>query len=261
MTKTLLRPALERGSGYLPSLDGWRAIAVLGVMMTHDRPWMLFGHSSIRYKGYGGYGVYIFFAISGFLITSRILEEERICGYFDIRRFYIRRIFRIQPAAWAYLAAVALVMALGYAHQYGVFETRSSWNAALLLYTNYVFRSWKSPTLTGHFWTLAVEEHFYILLSVTLFFAKRYRIAVLVLLFLMFMVVPSMNRFHVYDVKPRSTQWQLTSLLLSALVAVGGWRAWVGSTLGRSSSLRFSSPPWSGLRTLTTVSATPYNCC
>ena len=149
-------------SGYLPSLDGWRALAVLGVMMAHDRSWNLFGYSSSHYKDIGGNGVYVFFAISGLLITSRILEEEQLSGRFDIRRFYIRRLFRIQPAAFAYLAAVALLMALGFARQFGVRETALSWVSALLLFTNYLYHPGEVSTLTGHFWTLAVEEHFYI---------------------------------------------------------------------------------------------------
>jgi peptidoglycan/LPS O-acetylase OafA/YrhL len=68
-------------SGYLPSLDGWRAIAILGVMMTHDQPWVVLGHSNINWKGFGGWGVHLFFAISGILICTRILEEEKLAEF------------------------------------------------------------------------------------------------------------------------------------------------------------------------------------
>src|ERR1700731_4331889 len=95
----------RRKSGYIPSLDGWRAIAILGVMWVHDDAKVsIAGHSLVDYQYIGGYGGSLFFAISGILITTRILEEESLCGFFDIKKFYIRRIFRIQPAAWAYLA-------------------------------------------------------------------------------------------------------------------------------------------------------------
>jgi peptidoglycan/LPS O-acetylase OafA/YrhL len=226
-------------TGYLPSLDGWRAVAILGVMMTHDRPWNLFGHSSAVYKGYGGYGVYLFFAISGFLITTRILEEEKICGYFDIRRFYVRRLFRIQPAALAYLATVALLMVVGISA-----DTWSSWFAALFLYLNFTYRVTTIPTMTGHFWTLAVEEHFYILLSLTMLFVKRRRTLALTVLYLIFMLPVVLSygvRHGWYDpaIAPRSTQWQLQSLLLAALMA----------TLVRRATLlklvRKILPPWS----------------
>lgn len=215
-------------TGYLPSLDGWRAIAILGVMMTHDRPWNLFGHSSARYMGWGGYGVYLFFAISGFLITTRILEEESICGYFDIRRFYIRRIFRIQPASLAYLAVLALLIALGLTHGYGVLETWHSWLAALLLVTNFTYHPQDIPKLTGHFWTLAVEEHFYILLSLLLLFFKRHRAWVLGAAFAvtlaLYLVEGPLDALlaHIphYPVDTeRSTQWHLSTLFLAAFAA------------------------------------------
>lgn len=227
-TNTRQRSSQRPKTGYLPSLDGWRAIAILGVLMTHDRPWNLFGHSSKSYMGYGGYGVYLFFAISGFLITTRILEEESICGYFDIRRFYIRRIFRIQPAALAYLAAIALLIALGLTHYDGVVETWHSWMAALLLVTNFTYHPSDPPTLTGHFWTLAVEEHFYILLSLLLLFFKRHRALVLGAAFAAALTLylfegpldALLAHIPFYPAgTQRSTQWQLSSLFLAAFVA------------------------------------------
>ena len=219
---TEVRPRSPRSvrTGYLPSLDGWRAIAVIGVMMTHDRSWVIFGHSLSTAMGYGGYGVYLFFAISGFLITTRILEEEAICGQFDIRRFYIRRVFRIQPAALVYLAVVSVVMLAGLSR-----DSWFSWVSALCLFTNFTWHPWSVPTLTGHFWTLAVEEHFYILLSVTLWMVKRYRATALAVLLTGFTLplVASYGIRHGWYLPantPRSTQWQLTPLLLASLVAV-----------------------------------------
>ena len=74
------------------------------------RTGVLAGHSNANFKSFGGYGVNLFFAISGLLITTRILEEEHILGRFDIKRFYIRRLFRIQPAAMFYLAVIAALI-------------------------------------------------------------------------------------------------------------------------------------------------------
>jgi peptidoglycan/LPS O-acetylase OafA/YrhL len=218
-------PAELHRVGYLPSLDGWRAIAVLGVMMTHDRAWQLFGYSSENYKGYGGFGVYLFFAISGFLITTRILEERRLCGYFDIGGFYVRRIFRIQPAALLYLGVVAVPVAMGVAA-----ETWRTWVQSLLLYLNFTYRATTPSSLTGHFWTLAVEEHFYILLSVTLWLTMKYRrlvplVGAVVVGYLIFML-PAVQETGVQHhwwgtpVALRSTWWQLPSLVLAAIAAV-----------------------------------------
>ena len=74
----------QQKSGYIPSLDGWRAFAILGVMCVHDLKRSLAGHPLSPYQDIGGYGVYLFFAISGILITTRILEEESLCEFFDI---------------------------------------------------------------------------------------------------------------------------------------------------------------------------------
>lgn len=215
-----------RKSGYLASLDGWRAIAIIGVMMTHDRSWTFFGHSLSFVMGYGGYGLYLFFAISGFLITTRILEEEALVGHFHIGRFYIRRIFRIQPAEFAFLAAVALLAAFGLTHYDTYTDTVRTWISSLFLYVNFLYHPDSPNLITGHFWTLAVEEHFYILLSLTLFFVRKHRTLALFLLLLAFALPTELlsqshgTAWYLPVNSPRSTQWQLTPLLLAAFAAV-----------------------------------------
>ena len=226
MTQTDGVAVRPRKSGYLPSLDGWRALAIIGVMMTNDRSWVIFHHSLSQFMGYGGYGGYLFFAISGFLITTRILEEELLVGHFHIGRFYIRRLFRIQPAALAYLAVIAVLLLCGIIPTKFVADTWHSWIASLCLYLNLTYRPTDPNILTGHFWTLAVEEHFYILLSLTLFFFKKHRILVLSVLFLVFtlpLVLLSNSQgpqWYLPANFPRSTPWQITPLLLAALVAL-----------------------------------------
>jgi peptidoglycan/LPS O-acetylase OafA/YrhL len=208
-------------TGYLASLDGWRAIAILGVLATHDRT---IGSPLYLYMGYGGYGVYLFFAISGFLISTRILEEERLTGHFDIRRFYIRRVLRIQPAALAYLGAAALLMLVGIVH-----DSWFSWVTALFLVNNFTYHDWSPLVITGHFWTLAVEEHFYILLSLTLLIFRRYRLLAVGLLLAAAIVAPTLYWaidavFRPLGIRPsdapRSTEWQIGPLILAAFVAV-----------------------------------------
>lgn len=92
----------------------------------------------------GGLGVAVFFAISGYLITTLLLEKQ------DLRAFYIRRAFRILPAAYLYLIVVSVTEPLRHG------ELAS----AALFYSNYwADRSW----YTAHFWSLSIEEHFYLL--------------------------------------------------------------------------------------------------
>lgn len=207
-------------SGYLPSLDGWRALAILGVMMTHDTPWVIGSHSNAGFKGYGGYGVQLFFAISGLLITSRILEEEELIGRFEIKRFYIRRFFRIQPAALAFLAVVALLIATHLIHDHWYY-----WFAALFMFENFAWTGMAVVPYSffvGHFWTLAVEEHFYILLSLLLYFFRKFRLAALVFIYLLLALLErhATHRGWITENTDRRTYWQLSYLVYPAALAV-----------------------------------------
>ena len=91
--------------GYLPGLDGVRALAVLGVLLYHaDLTW-------IR----GGFlGVDVFFVLSGFLITSLLLEEFDRSGGISFKRFYLGRARRLLPALILLLAVVAIAAAFFY---------------------------------------------------------------------------------------------------------------------------------------------------
>ncbi len=208
-------------SGYIAGLDGWRAIAIAAVLMAHDDPWSLFGHSNAAWHVYGGWGVWLFFAISGFLVCGRILADEASAGSFRIKDFYIRRFFRIQPAAMAYLAVIGLLSVLGIAHQ-----RLSSWLGSVFLYQNYLFHYANTAgdwVLSGHFWTLAVEEHFYLVLSALLLFFRRGRVAVfsvvIALLLVWDWVGPRLVPYKPLDAA-RYSEFNLQYLLLAALFAL-----------------------------------------
>lgn len=136
-------------------LDGLRAIAVLLVCWHHWMPkrW----HLGINW---GSTGVDLFFVLSGFLITGillacrRPLEEGRQGVAFTAKRFYIRRFLRIFPLYYAVLALASVVLAL----EPGVL-------VSLWTYTFNLYGAWRgmlSGTLVSHFWSLAVEEQFYL---------------------------------------------------------------------------------------------------
>jgi peptidoglycan/LPS O-acetylase OafA/YrhL len=160
---------------YIPALDGWRAIAVSLVLFAHSFP-SIFRTGDIRSVTLAGIlGVRIFFGLSGFLITSMLLAEENASGKVDIRSFYRRRFFRIAPAA------VTLLMVVGLFSTAGAFDiTLRRWIDVMFFFANYSSAPY-SYTL-GHFWSLAVEEHFYFLwpaLFVALAtFRKRISVAV-----------------------------------------------------------------------------------
>jgi peptidoglycan/LPS O-acetylase OafA/YrhL len=139
-------------TGYIPTLDGWRAVAVLLVILFHAVGEQ--GPAWLRAFPFGFLGVDIFFALSGFLICTRLLEEQRRRGHISLSGFYIRRAFRIFPPAWIYLAALAALAGVG-----ALSITRSEMAGCLLLFRNYYPSGQHWYTI--HFWSLAVEEHFY----------------------------------------------------------------------------------------------------
>lgn len=103
----------------------------------------------------GGMGVALFFAISGYLITALLLEEQDRWGRISLRGFYVRRAFRILPPAYLYLLVVAIAEPL----------RSGELASAAFFYSNYwAERSW----YTAHFWSLSMEEHFYLLWPVLL---------------------------------------------------------------------------------------------
>lgn len=135
----------------IPTLDGLRAVAVLLVIVSHT------GLFQQKLVSVGHVGVVIFFALSGFLITYRMLVEFRTTGRVSLRDFYVRRAFRILPPAMFFLMVVSVLDYSGFLR-----TVPSAILAALFFYSNYV----PAGDLSGHvahFWSLSVEEHFYLL--------------------------------------------------------------------------------------------------
>jgi peptidoglycan/LPS O-acetylase OafA/YrhL len=162
--------------GYIPTLDGWRAVAILAVMASHA------GHSYSAATGResffdriasGTHGVNLFFAISGLLITSRLLEEWDTSSRVSLKRFYTRRAFRILPPALLYLGVVALLGVLGLLP-----VVWSEFVAATLFFRNYlpvILGPNGAGFFTSHYWSLGVEEHFYLFWPALLLLAGRKR--------------------------------------------------------------------------------------
>lgn len=159
--------------GYIASLDGWRAVAILWVVSSHNQPWNIGWISNHWLRATGYRGVQLFFALSGFLICTRLLREEKMFGSISLRSFYTRRVFRIQPAALTYLAVLSLLMLIG--------TVPRAWAAvagAALMIRN-VFPVRELNWDTAHYWSLAVEEHFYLLLPGFLVLCKRHRLRIM----------------------------------------------------------------------------------
>ena len=141
-------------SGAIPSLDGLRAISISIVLVSHA------GYGDIIP---GGFGVTVFFFLSGYLITTLLLDEQARTGRIDIWKFYIRRALRLFPPLLMTLAIAYSLVAIGWLSG-GV-----SWAgvlAQILYFANYygLFFDPGNTTAagTGILWSLAVEEHFYL---------------------------------------------------------------------------------------------------
>jgi peptidoglycan/LPS O-acetylase OafA/YrhL len=134
----------------IPTLDGWRGIAILLVLFDHIQHSLLNRYAE-PWTQTGQHGVTIFFVLSGFLITSRLLE-----GPSDLKRFYLRRFWRLMPVAWTYIASLLLLDRLTGVH----FVSLSGVSACLFFYRNFGGNS--GSAITGHFWSLSLEEQFYL---------------------------------------------------------------------------------------------------
>jgi peptidoglycan/LPS O-acetylase OafA/YrhL len=139
----------------LPSLDGWRCVAIALVIVSHWPYARGFPASSWneRLVRSGDLGVRVFFVISGLLITYLLLTEGDRRGRPSLQAFYLRRVLRIFPVYFLYIAVLAALTAIGLYS-----DAWSSWIGTLTFTRNIVGRG---NSVTVHYWSLAVEEQFY----------------------------------------------------------------------------------------------------
>lgn len=153
MNDSIISP--QAGFGYIPGLNGIRAVSVLIVLIAH---------MGLEHIIPGGFGVTIFFFISGFLITRLLIAETITKGRIGLRQFYIRRFIRLYPAL---LFMVFATVAIYSGFHWGgptplelfsaVFYGTNIYQVVTRIGGEFPFMPWT------HLWSLAVEEHFYLL--------------------------------------------------------------------------------------------------
>ncbi|MEO6981925.1 MAG: acyltransferase [Edaphobacter sp.] len=152
----------------IPSLDGLRALSIFLVMALHTLQRFDVDHtaSPIWYGIFSGdTGVFIFFVISGYLITRLLLNEHQKRGSISLRGFYLRRAMRILPPLYVY---VAVLLILGWAGRLVI--DKLDIISALFFFHNYASRSmW----MLEHFWSLSIEEQFYLIWPCILLYCLR----------------------------------------------------------------------------------------
>jgi peptidoglycan/LPS O-acetylase OafA/YrhL len=220
---------VPEGSPYarhLPALDGVRGFAVLGVCCSHifpGTPHSAFESVLHNALAFGSSGVDLFFVLSGFLITGILYDSRPDPGFF--RKFYARRILRIFPLYYGVLAifaVAALCFGLNFHHQLLSLALYLQ-NTALIAQR---LRDYNGPTFLPlwHFWSLAIEEQFYLVWPITVFLLRTRRrllifcAAALVLcpLLRIFLFMHDINYFIVAE----NTLCRSDSLLAGAALAL-----------------------------------------
>jgi len=166
-------PPLSPASA-LPTLDGWRGVAIALVLFSHATGSAAIAPDALVTLSHstpltGAVGVQIFFCISGFLITHLLLREESRHGRIAWGNFFARRALRLFPTYFAYLAVIALAGAW--------LQWELTWRnfAPSLLFSQGVW--WRRYEIWefSHFWSLALEQQFYLLWPLAFLFCPRHR--------------------------------------------------------------------------------------
>jgi peptidoglycan/LPS O-acetylase OafA/YrhL/lysophospholipase L1-like esterase len=145
---------------YLPGIDALRAIAVLAVFLYH---------AGVGWMPGGFLGVDVFFAISGYLITSLLLSERRRTGRVRLGPFWVRRARRLLPAVGVMIAVTMIVAAIVEPERMIALRGDALSSLAYVANWHFVlahesyFEQFQRPSLFRHLWSLSVEEQFYLL--------------------------------------------------------------------------------------------------
>lgn len=173
---------------HIPSLNGLRAISILMVIIGHIDQKNLndFFYSRWPMLIDAQLGVNVFFVISGFLITTLLLQEEAQTQTISLKSFYIKRSFRIFPIYYTLLGVYLVLQLIGLLQ-----FTAQSWLTALT-YTKYL--NWHADWEMGHLWSLSIEEQFYLLWPFVFKFARKYRMH---FAFAIILIVPALRMLYV----------------------------------------------------------------
>ena len=233
-----------RTMGYQPGLDGLRAISVVAVILYHAGfGWM---------RG-GFFGVEVFFVVSGFLITSLLLDEREKNQRVNLGQFWVRRARRLLPALFTMMLVVALWASMfGTAEQQSTLKRDLPWSIFYLgnwgqILGQAPYFSSADPPLLRHLWSLAVEEQWYLIWPLVFIAAMSVgtgrlssrakaftaaSFALMVLMFLLHATTPDNGSISVLGSQANRTNFMYLSTFTRAsglLLGAGAafvWRPW-----------------------------------
>ncbi len=190
----------------IQSLDGLRAISILMVLLAHAAETMPVPLSNYKFLfENAGIGVSIFFVISGYLITKLLIIEQNKNGTVSLKDFYLRRAFRIFPIFYLYILVVVI---LKNTILISIFTNYGLLYAAMLYVWNYMHLFIKGSGIPdngywffGHFWSLSMEEQFYLLWPIA--FIKIDRRSLIKIVSIIVLLMPFM-RIATYFFMPGS---------------------------------------------------------
>ncbi len=183
MTAERLNPAGgPAGRSHYPALDGLRGVAILLVVLYHN-------FDFIKQSFFGWLGVDLFFVLSGFLITSILLDEVGKPKY--LQHFYMRRVLRIFPLYYlCLLIFLILLPLLGlYKNELRFFTDHQWWLWTYLQNWLYSFHLTDDARMLTHLWSLAVEEQFYLIWPFVILLVRKPGILFLIMLFVLLLVM------------------------------------------------------------------------
>lgn len=219
--------------GWRPGLDGLRGVAILMVMLFH------FEATHELFPG-GSLGVDIFFVLSGFLITTLLLEERSRTGGISLPHFFQRRARRLLPALAAFLAIFAVITIVS--TQPGVSGLPATLFASLFYVFNWVLALGETGTGgAGHLWSLSVEEQFYLLWPFAVIVAmRRGPRALLVVSLLLFCVSASLPAWtgRSYEGLYYATDFRAQALMAGAILALLRSMGVVTASIGNRTAFR-----------------------
>lgn len=175
---------------HYPALDGLRGIAILLVILYHN-------FSFIHFFNYGWLGVDLFFVLSGFLITEILINTRDTRNYF--KNFYIRRMLRIFPLYYLSLIIILVIFPAikDFPFTFDFYVDNQLWFWFYLENWLLIIKQWTyTHFVLNHFWSLAVEEQFYLIWPFVILWIKKPRYLLLLCFTILLFVISA--RFYVW---------------------------------------------------------------